>query len=225
MDIETITNDIIEHGLKTGNFNDPVLTKRLIDFFEADDKNDMNVHRKKIDSFRPRSLTRILKKKDSRPKKAHSSFSSDDDSKKTSSSSSSSEDDYIAWPQRIGMTPQDQYNAPTIISSIPIKPYEDDYWRPDMDGKDTTIVDVTDEFDDEGGDDLIEFIERLRISTREKETSRIRDDELAEISKYLDTVPREIASTEAWLSMFLFSNTSDYVSREDLISLCSQHFQ
>jgi hypothetical protein len=202
-----IMSQIIDHGLKTGNFDEPSLSERLRDYLK---KNvDKPVIKPKKVSFHPRQDTKKQKKLN----KAIKQRIPVRGLPKSSESDGSEERDYFPlgqnWPDE----------GPVVLSSIPQKPLlEDD--TPIFDD-DTSIDSDELPYETSGEEAIMLKMAQLCIYNKEKIVDDEKTEVLSEIERDLKNLPMldQRITNDAWRSFFLLSNKSDIVSEEDLLEL------
>lgn len=203
-----IMSAIIDHGLKTGDFNEPSLTARLSDFLKRNP--DKPVKPKKV-SFQTRPAVekkkRKVRERVRRVKGLSRSISA------SSGSSSGEEIDFLLLGKN-----KEEDDRPVIKSSIPYMPLEDDTPIFDHDillGEDDLPCETSEEAE------LLLQLEKLSISQKDKQLQAEKLDALVEIEQDLKRLPQldERIRNDAWRSFFMLSNTTDNVTEEDLTLL------
>ena len=214
-----IMSQIIDHGLKTGNFDEPSLSARLAEYLK---KNvDKPVIKPKRVSFHPRhndkadsvTLKKEKKKQDKEMKKLMKQRILVKGLSKSSESDSSEERDYLP----LGKDGPDL--RPVVLTSRPQEPLLED---------DTPIFNDDASIDggelpcETSGEEAIMLkMAQLCIANKEKILDEQKAEALAEIRRDLKNLPMldQRIRNDAWRSFFLLSNKNDNVTEEDLLEL------
>jgi len=205
MDVEEdpvgeVLREIMEHGLKTGNFEDSELTQRLVEKIRRDDALNPRVIRKK-------------EKQAQRTKKRVKGLPSSSES-----GTESSEEEVIPACTR---ATTDAFN-PTVLSSVFKKPYEDD-----TPVYEEVIPSSSASTNSEDEDDLVRHMTAMCLKTAEQESEREEREALAEIKKELDAmgVCRDRLLNPAWRSIFLMTNSSEILEEEPLAHFLDEYIR
>lgn len=195
MDVEEdpvaeVLREIMEHGLKTGNFEDSELTQRLVDKIRRDD------------ALNPRTL-RKKDKQAARVKERVKGIPS------SSESSDESSEELVSACMRAAT---DAFN-PTVKSSVFKKPFEDD-----TPVYEEVISSASVSTDSEEECELVRYMTAMCLKTSVQEREDQEKEALAEVKRDLDAmgVCRDRLLNPAWRSMFLMTNASEILDESVL---------
>ena len=203
MDVEDpvseVMREIMEHGLKTGNFDDKVLRERLAESIRKDDA--MN--------------PRVIRKKEKQAQKMKARVKG-----LPSSSESGTESSEDTVPIRMN-TGNDAFN-PTVLSSVIKKAYEDD-----TPVYDEVISSKSASTDSENESELVRYMTAMCLKANTQESESQEKEALVEIKKDLDSmgICRDRLLNPAWRSMFLMTNTSEILDERVLNQFLDEYIR
>lgn len=202
-----ITRDIIEHGMRTGNVNDPVLTQRLVDYIAST--------REKAKQAKP--IFSSYREKDKRSKK--SKRKKLPPVKGLPSDSTSSEGDEGGIMPMMNLASP---SAPFTISSKVFKPYDDD--TPVYIEK-VEEVHISSEGETSDDRELIQRIKSLNVQSNEREEQTLIKEGLDELRLLLDSseIPRNHYYDPVWRSAFFSSNETEVLTEEVLSQFIDEY--
>lgn len=226
-ELTSIVQDFLTNG---GDANDTAILERLGNFFKKTDGKKPFVIRPNKPSFLPRvNLKKQEKKKakeKQRAKEAEEQGSSGD------SCSSSDEKDtapsYLSYKRKKMLEEREEKEKanPVVKSSIPYYPLVDDTpLYPDLQQEDDSLGREETQYETSGEQIIMEKLKNLCISNKAKEIDEIKQEELREIEAMLEQMP-DVASRiyhNAWRSLFICTNTTNYVSEHDIRELLDNY--
>lgn len=209
-ELTSIVDDFLTNG---GNANDPGILARMEAFLKKDNSKKPLIIKPNKASFSPRINT---KKKDKERKKRSGIKAALD--KRSDSDSDSYENDFM--PGRKKIPEEELPDNPVVKTSIPYYPLLDD--TPVFSTGVNASIEEDEQYSTSAEEKVMAKLKGLCISNNEKLIAEKRDEALKEIEEILnslrDTVAQRI-NDNAWRSYFVYSNTSDYVTEQDIEQL------
>lgn len=195
-----IIQEIINHGLKTGDVNNPELTQRLSEYLHRDKKASTNAKKRLSGAFKLRSKP---KDKNKRREKVRGMA-------KSSDSSSSREE--LSTVMGLKETPFMASLNPTIISSMAKMPLPDDARVYDEEIPSLESGEEGCETSDDRA--LIEKFKQVTITV----ALQSKEKAVHELKQYIErqAYSTQILHNKAWLSLFCMTNANEWLTEEDV---------